>query len=82
METANGKVPHTREQRIAYLRKQRGYFAGFGMAQKVKGVDVEIAKLRRQADEEKRPKSRVKKRSVETATPDVSSVESTSIESR
>lgn len=85
MTTANGKVPHTREQRIAFLRRERGYFAGFGQAQKVKAVDVEIAKLRAQEADESRSRSRTKRRStseVETATADVSSVESASVERR
>lgn len=63
--------------RIAELKRQRGYFAAFGQAQKVKAVDAEIAQLRAQHDAARKPKSRRKPAAdVETATADVSSVES------
>jgi hypothetical protein len=79
--TANTDTP-TREQRIANLRAKRGYFAGFGQTEKVKAVDIEIAKLRAQGDDAVLSKSRSKRRDIETATADVSSVESASIERR
>lgn len=82
MWTANGKVPHTRTERIAYLQKQRGYFAGLGQAQKVKAVDVEIAKLRQQDQGDSRRSGRVAKRGrIETAEADLSSTESAALRS-
>jgi hypothetical protein len=70
--------------RIVLLKQRRGLVAAFGQTEKVKAIDVEIAKLRREHDaaRESEPRSEPPAPEVETAVADTSRVESAAVSAR
>lgn len=77
------KTQRINSQRISELKRERGYYAAFGRTENVKAIDKQIAELRAAvkaaeapAEPSPEPEPAPPAPEVETATKDVSDVES------